>query len=328
MPNILLSRVHEPKTLGLWNALAQAQQWRSAAEIQGLLAPGNFAWLKFWLCNHAQAQQALIQSALFVALSQMALTPLVEQAVTQSKATDPESWREKLLQQISSLPEGWPCSADDEHINQSVWQLMGYLAPSERSSLKTAQPTLEVFLAVNDQLASQPMLEGFSSTPQRSQTNAQFKAKWRAFWQACNVLQYAPRFSVATHTGLQTGHFTELVADINFKAALTTEQLTADMPAPHHVASQDWDEVYELSCLTAEQIEQVLQVTSNAPVVGHDLQNASGETIGTVELAWVPQQVALCIELEPELPKAIDWRLISLVDADWVSQLTQALGEQ
>ncbi len=328
MPNILLSKVHEPKTLGLWNALAQAQQWRSAAEIQGLLAQGNFAWLKLWLCNHAQAQQALIQSALFVALSQMALTPLVEQAVTQSKATDPESWREKLLQQISSLPEGWLCSADDEHINQSVWQLMGYLAPSERSSLKTAQPALEVFLAVNDQLASQPMLEGFSSTPQRSQTNAQFKAKWRAFWQACNVLQYAPRFSVATHTGLQAGHFTELVADINFKTALTTEQFTADMPAPHHVASQDWDEVYELSCLTAEQIEQVLQVTSNAPVVGHDLQNASGETIGTVELAWVPQQVALCIELEPELPEAIDWRLISLVDADWVSQLTQALGEQ
>jgi DEAD/DEAH box helicase domain-containing protein len=230
-----------------------------------------------------------------------------------------EDWHEPVLNALPSQAQTWNVQSDNDNPQCSAWQLLSYLAPEDRKSLTTLKPRIHVLLALNDSLAQKPTTEGFSAAQSLTAKSKSYKDKWRAIWQAFNVLQYAPSFSVATQSGLQAGLFSELLVE-------RAESSTEDMPAA--VMDSAWLDVRELSCLSAEQVQAVQAITTSAPEVGVDLLNSDGVTIGTAELAWQHLTVAVFMEEIDQLPELQGWQCISLQSDSWLEQLRKALGEE
>lgn len=220
---------------------------------------------------------------------------------------------------LADQAQAWQANVESDSKADSAWQLLSYLAPEQRATLNTANPEVHVLLSLNDSIASKPTSQGFASEQSLGPQAKDYKDKWRAIWQAFNVLQYVPHFSVATQTGLQTGLFSELLAQ--------TAELTADI-ATDGAMDHAWQEVRELSCLTAEQLQALQGITRSAPEVGIDLQDADGVTIGTAELAWQHLTVAVFLESAEQLPELDGWQCISLESDNWLEQLQLALGEE
>ena len=319
MPQLLFSCVPvTSRAQGLWEGLSKKHHWRSAAQVRGLLEQGSFAWLTAWLKQHEQTQQELLQSALCCAVLQLAANPALEQFVAELKNAGRE-WREPVLSALVEQAQAWQANVESDSHSDSAWQLLSYLAPEQRPSLNTAHPQVHILLSLNDSIASKPTSQGFASEQSLTGQAKDYKDQWRAIWQAFNVLQYVPHFSVATQSGLQSGLFSELLAQ---RAAFTADIVTGG--AMDHA----WQEVCELSCLTAEQLQALQGITRSAPEVGIDLQDADGVTIGTAELAWQHLTVAVFLESAEQLPELDGWQCISLESDNWLEQLQLALGEE
>jgi len=96
---------------------------------------------------------------------------------------------------------------------------------------------------------------------------------------------------------------------------------------------KEWAEVFELAMLKPDDLKWVQQIAPTVPIVGEDLVDATGATIGTAELFWAEQQVALFLEAETELPQPASlvdgsgWVLISIENEHWQQQLKQAFAQ-
>ena len=320
MPQLLLSCVQSGSPAqGLWEGLVKKHNWRNAAQVRGLLEQGSFAWLTAWLKQSQQTHQELVESALCAAVLQLAPNPELDQFIAQAKSSDGE-WREAVLVSLADQAHVWRANLDNESSENSAWQILSYLAPEQRSTLNTPTPQMHILLSLNDSMAHIPAIEGFTAEQALGKQAKAYKDKWRAIWQAFNVLQYAPSFSLATHTGLQSGLFSQLLAESSEFNADTTADATMDSA---------WQDVRELSCLTSEQLEALQAMASSAPEVGIDLQDTDGVTIGTAELAWQHLTVAVFLEAVDQLPVALSgWQFISLESVNWLEQLQLALGEE
>ena len=319
MPQLLLSCVQlTSRAQGLWEGLSKKHHWRSAAQVRGLLEQGSFAWLTAWLKQHEQTQQELLQSALCCAVLQLAPNPALEQFIAELKNAGRE-WHEPVLSALAEQAQTWQANVESDSHADSAWQLLSYLAPEQRASLNTAHPQVHILLALNDSIACKPSTQGFASEQGLAGLAKDYKDKWRTIWQAFNVLQYLPHFSVATQTGLQTQLFSELLAQ---RAPFTADSVTAE------AMDYAWQYVFEISNLSAEQLQALQGITRSAPEVGADLQNADGVTIATAELAWQHLNVAVFLEDAAQLPELDGWQCISLESDNWLEQLQLALGEQ
>ena len=253
------------------------------------------------------------------AVLQLAPNPDLDLFVAQLKSSA-EDWHEPVLNALPSQAQAWNAQSDNHNPEQSAWQLLSYLVPEERKSLTTPKPRIHVLLSLNDSLAQKPTTEGFSAAQSLTAQSKSYKDKWRAIWQAFNVLQYAPSFSVATQSGLQAGLFSELLAE---RAEASTEDMSTTA-----VLDSAWLDVRELSCLSTEQVQALQSMTSSAPEVGVDLLDSDGVTIGTAELAWQHLEVAVFMEEIDQLPELQGWQCISLQSDNWLEQLKTALGEE
>lgn len=320
MPQLLLSCVQSSSPgQVLWKNLAPLHKWRTDSQVRGLFEQGSFAWLTAWLANPVTTQQELFESALCAAVLQLAPNPDLDQFVAQLKS-NAEDWHEPVLTALPSQAQVWNAQSDNHNPAQSAWQLLSYLVPEERKSLTTPKPRIHVLLSLNDSLAQKPTTEGFSAAQSLTAQSKSFKDKWRAIWQAFNVLQYAPSFSVATQSGLQAGLFTELLAE---RADASAEDMSTTA-----VMDSAWLDVRELSCLSTEQVQALQSMTSSAPEVGVDLLNSDGATIGTAELAWQHLTVAVFTEEIDQFSELQGWQCISLQSDNWLEQLKTALGEE
>lgn len=306
MPQLLLSALQSGDQMkNIWQGLAQEQNWRSYNDLRGLLEQGSFAWLTAWLNNPAQTREELIQSALCIAVVRLSLQPQLAAFVAQAVAKNSD-WHEAVLAALPAEAQSWQAMSDTEFGTESAWQLLSYIEHDKRTTLKTPSPDIHLFINMNDNLAQSNQVDSF-------------KDKWRAMWQAYNVLQYAPSFSAATQTGLRTGLFKELLA----------ESAEFDQgAAASAVLDNEWLDVRELSCLTSEQVEALQAVIQSAPEVGVDLVNSAGATIGTAELAWQHLTVAVFLEPVEQIPELSGWQFISLKSEEWLDQLKLALGEE
>ena len=249
---------------------------------------------------------------------QLAPNPALEQFIAELKNAGRE-WHEPVLSALTEQAQTWQANVESHSHADSAWQLLSYLAPEQRASLNTAQPQVHILLALNDSIACKPSTQGFASEQGLAGLAKDYKDKWRAIWQAFNVLQYLPHFSVATQTGLQTQLFSELLAQ---RAPFTADSVTAE------AIDYAWQDVFEISNLSAEQLQALQGITRSAPEVGADLQNADGVTIATAELAWQHLNVAVFLEDAAQLPELDGWQCISLESGNWLEQLQLALGEQ
>lgn len=306
MPQLLLECFQAgAQAQNLWNGLAKRHGWRNSNEIRDLLGRGSFTWLTEWLANTPQTRQALDETALCLSVLLLLPRPQLEAFVSQSIASTGE-WREALLSALPAEAQNWQAVSEHTQASESAWQLLSYIAAQERSSLNTQNPSIHVLLSINDALAE-------------NNQAGHFKDKWRAIWQAFNVLQYAPSFSAVTQTGLQSGLFSPLLTE---SAAVHAEQ------APSISVDNAWQDVRELTDLTVEHIQALQAMTQSAPEVGVDLQDADGVTIGTAELAWQHLTVAVFVEPAEHMPELSGWQFISLASEDWLEQLKQALGKE
>ena len=317
MPHLLLSCVQaSSQAQGLWQGLAAKHNWRSASAVRGLLEQGSFTWLKALLAEPQTTQQELVDSALCSAVLQLLHRPELDIFVAQSLANTNE-WRQAVLSQLPNQTQAWQATTDIDSGDGAMWQLLSYIAPEERASLATATPCLHILLSLNDSLACKPTSEVFASGQALSTDAKNYKDKWRAIWQAFNVLQYAPSLSVATQSGLQAGLFVDLLAaDAHVDTA--------------HAQSSDtgWQDVAELSCLSPEQLQALQDITQSAPQVGMDLTDSDGATIGTAELVWQHLTVAVFVEESELLPELTGWQCISMQSPQWLELLKTALEEE
>lgn len=304
-PDLLLSGMQATdQAKQLWQALASKHEWPTSNEIRGLLEQGSLAWLTALMTEKTTTQQELTASALCISLLQLKSRPELEAFIDKSVEGTGE-WQAALLSALPSQAENWQAISETEASDTSAWQLLSYIAPENRSRLVEPIPPIHVLMAINDNLAE-------------NNKNSDFKDQWRAIWQAFNLLQYAPSFSIATQTGLQAGLFTDLLT--------VGEQAFASQPS-ELLLNADWQDVIELSCLTAEQIEAVQQFTQQAPEVGIDLTGTNGATLGTLELAWENLKVALVVDELAKNSELQDWQFISLESDNWLEQLKLALSE-
>lgn len=306
MPELLLSGMRASEPLKkLWKGLALRHGWRDYNKLRALLEQGSFGWLISWLNNPEQAHVELSESALCLALLQIRQHSELDACVAHVVASAGD-WREELLGVLPSQAQSWNLTQEQSMGAESTWQLLSYIEPDKRSTLTSANPDVQLLMSINDDWVQPNQIDSF-------------KDKWRAVWQAYNVLQYAPSFSVVTQSGLRAGLFKTLLAertDLDSEVVATTR------------LDSEWQDVRELSCLTPEQITAVQALWQSAPDVGVDLINAAGETIGTAELAWSSAAVALFVEPAEQLPELSGWQFVSLATEQWLEQLKQALVKE
>lgn len=305
MPQILLSALQaDEKVKALWKQIANKQGWRSYNDVRGLVEQGSFEWLTAWLKNPKQTREELIQSALCIAVLQLNIQPQLASFVAQSIASGVD-WRGAVLAALPFEAQNWKATSDNDIGSESAWQLLSFVEQEKRPTLGTLKPEIHVLMSINDDLA-------------QTSHSDNFKDKWRTIWQAYNVLQYTPILNIATKTGMSAGLFEELL----------TGDVEVDQSDEAH-ASMDsaWLDVRELSELDEEQLEALQSITQLVPVVGQDLVDIDGVTIGAAELVWQSEKVALFLEPTDQLPELSGWQFISLQSGNWLEQLKQALGE-
>ncbi|TLF45936.1 DEAD/DEAH box helicase [Halomonas urmiana] len=152
------------------------------------------------------------------------------------------------------------------------------------------------------------------------------EGRWRAFWHAANLLQFLPRFSLCSVSGVANGVVTDAVAEC---PALAVE--TDEVAEPQDAISAEWQALIddELTLLPPEWVTALAERGLPLPTPGLDVLDAFGEASMTLELAWEGPQVAVAIE--EDLPAGwrkllADWRIVTPEDdnaierlADWLS---------
>jgi DEAD/DEAH box helicase domain-containing protein len=145
-----------------------------------------------------------------------------------------------------------------------------------------------------------------------------FETSWRGFWHAVNVLQFAPRFAVATRSGIAHQVYESFLE--GWPGRPQPEPAYAD----DSVAAA-WSEVIELSQISRLEIDQLIQQEIPVPKVGIDL-SVGIEVVASAELCWLEVRLAVMVEPLEDLPEIPGWTLISVHQSDWINLLLEALG--
>ncbi|MBE0437539.1 MAG: hypothetical protein IBX56_17270 [Methylomicrobium sp.] len=151
------------------------------------------------------------------------------------------------------------------------------------------------------------------------QTKA-FEKIWRGFWHAVNVLQFSPRFTVATRGGVSEQVFENLLQGWPLK--------------PHEVQSvssaasdNPWSEIFDLCEIDRFALEALMNAGIACPEVGFDLV-ANTQVVATAELAWPDALIAVMLEPPETLVEISGWKLLSIHQSGWLDELMQLLPKQ
>jgi DEAD/DEAH box helicase domain-containing protein len=104
------------------------------------------------------------------------------------------------------------------------------------------------------------------------------------FWRLVNLLQFLPDMSFSSRKAVH-----------NPQVQIVVEPTE---PAPEISDNGDWNEIIELSLLTAQEISLLQTLAWPVPVLGYPLQNEFGEIVAEADLAWPEQKRALIFEDE------------------------------
>ncbi|MCK2183596.1 DEAD/DEAH box helicase [Halomonas getboli] len=150
--------------------------------------------------------------------------------------------------------------------------------------------------------------------------NTEGEARWRAFWHAANLLQFAPRFSMCSVQGVARQVVSDTVAECTaLKTAIKGSQDESSTSQNSTAATAEWQALIdqELTLLPREWLTSLAQRGLPVPTPGLDVLDASGEASITLELAWESAKVAVALEddLPADWQSALsDWRLVTTHD--------------
>jgi DEAD/DEAH box helicase domain-containing protein len=298
----LMSRVakQQDAMAGLWQKSAEGSAWPAPAELVGGSQLGSFAWLARLLASPRTVSQQLYHSATFRGFTALAPALAGDSGVRQKIAYElgenaPATVCEELrIDEVDRVPGGL---IDALGNSPGMTELISVLPTSavQTGDLHAVGEALGVHLSFDDR---------------EDEATEEFKAGWRGFWHAANLLQYLPVFSMATRKSVADGSIEGVYQDLVYATQPAEAQAEADDELP-----QDWRDELEFCEIEPDILLYMAHQDIPMPECGLDLIDESGEVVvegSLVELGWIGQKVAILQEPADKLPSG--WRVIVISD--------------
>jgi len=301
----------QQKMDSLWHQLAQRTGWILPAIHGQSNGHGGFHWLERLLRAPRKTANVLCQRSTYRGFTALSLEHAKQTSV-----------RQKLVYELDENAPAWVRDRleldSDAHIPGGFVDALGNSGGLLEMTVSLPLPAVQT----NDpQAISDAMAIHLCFDDRQTALNDEYRDAWRAFWHACNQLQYLPGFSFSTRQAVASGRLDGLWnASESIRQSYVQEEASA---APQ----DEWQEVLETSLLDPEQLRQIASLGLPLPEVGLDLVNPEGEVIvdgGVVELCWPEQCWAVLTEIVDNVPSP--WQVL-IADDTLVSRLTE-LQEQ
>lgn len=298
----------------LYGKIAKQAGWLELAECASQLKQGSFRWLDNILREPAILHSDLPQMACY-----RGLTCLVPQA------SPPLA----VLQKFDyELIENAPTPVQDAwHAERGNIILGGFIhalgnSPG-RVELAAGLPLPATREGTASALAQGLLLHLCFDDRDTAPTDT-FKAAWRAFWKAANILQFLPGFSMATRCAVADTSLTALWETAQHIKAETAETAATDIDVA-------WQEVLELSALPVKSLHALMALGVAAPLVGEDLVDDGGQVViggDEAELSWPKLQLAVVNKASGlDKTRLPGWTLVGAT-GDWLAEITRIQGER
>lgn len=281
----------------LYDGLSAKTGLQPRPHLRRWMQQTSYQWLEQWLKSPDEHQETLQQSVLMTALSWMDKTAKEAVAACQDEL---QHYLPAVVREAMGKTPGLLGGRLDTL--QSGAMPLGscvFIPFAALSSLKLLKQQLAVHLYLDDT---------------QVQEDKVFHGHWRAFWQAFNLLQFAPRFTLTCRSGIARQAYDRLLGQ-NEEASEcdTPENLSSGSAQP----DDGWSDVLEESFIEAAYLALLRAAQVPPPEVGLDLLDGD-TTVGTAELCWPDLQLAVFESSADELPALTGWMLISTQDEGWV----------
>jgi len=292
-----------PELLALYDRLAERAGWASSSMLAGLMLHGPFQLLVKVIQDPKallpQLQQASMCDAIAWLHAPSLKTALWQDAALGLDQAVPRAAREFYAQQPENIGMGGLLAGlgtDVQPIRLGVCIPVGAL-----NSVDRLNQEVSIHLTLDD------------AAEEHSKA---FESHWRGFWQAANVLQFAPRFSLSVASDLEGEAINSLLDDWQVGGAPRSSASPED-PA--------WEDVFSLSILDRFALNRLKAEGVPAPEVGVDLV-VGIETIGTAELCWPDRKLAVLAPGDDDVVAPIGWIIVPTSSSSWIEQIVSVLN--
>lgn len=294
----MMSRVarQQDAMAGLWQKSAEGAGWPGSAEFSGGNQQGSFIWLAKLLASSKSISQELFQSAAYRGFTALVPALAGDAGVRQKieyeiNENAPALVREQLhMDSQDHIPGGFmDALANSPGIVELATVLP--MRSVQTGGLATIGEDLGLHLCFDDR---------------KDELTDEFKAGWRGFWHAANLLQYLPKFSMATRRSVADGSLDGVYVDRVYASPVAETPVEPDSRLP-----QAWQEELEFSDIDPDILLYLASKAIPSPVCGLDLVNEVGEIVvegSLVELCWMEQKVAVLLEPVEVFPSG--WTVI------------------
>ncbi len=302
LPTRYLQKYRNPNQTADYDKLAELKGWSSSVALSGFTNLGPFQQLLLLLLEPEGTLRKMVQGSICQAIAWF----------------DATSWREpKWLDPAAGLERAVPQTALRFYRGQSENIGMGGLLDGIGTGVTGAcvgiclpVGALRTPLRLCQEIGIHMALDDA-----QAELNKVFEADWRGFWQAANVLQFAPRFTLCASSDA-AGEDLEALLE-GWPSLLAGAPLVAEDDAA-------WNEVFTQSLLDAAALNELRAAGIPAPEVGLDLTR-DGATVGTAELCWSEAKVALLLGADEDPQHLERWVLLRATSQDWMQQALLAL---
>ncbi len=294
----MMSRVarQQDAMAGLWQKSAENSDWPGSADFSIGNQRDSFDWLACLLGSPKTAEFLLFQSAVYRGFTALAPAFAGDASVRQKISYEmsenaPAFVREQLdIDAQDHVPGGFMDALSN---SPGMVELTTVLPISavQTGDLATIGESLGLHLCIDDA---------------KEQSTEEFKAGWRGFWHAANLLQYLPKFSMATRLCVADGSLEAVHLDQIYASPVVEASIE-----PKNELPQDWREALEFSDVDPDLLIGLSSKPIPVPECGLDLTDESGEIIvdgSMVELCWSQQKVAVVLQPVDEFPSG--WTVI------------------
>tara|TARA_R110001599_G_scaffold351706_3_gene584329 strand:+ start:4142 stop:10579 length:6438 start_codon:yes stop_codon:yes gene_type:complete len=282
----LLVRNQVEAMAALFDHVAAVRGWRRNREFGGLLAQGPFAWLLAYLQYGEDSAAELMPAAVSRVLGWLGPASVQDAGLRDHILAEVREWMPPAVQE--ALNNG---DAENRQVLGGVLAALG-----ETGAVRVLGALPLSALAAARAGDFDPLLRelavSLSIDDEAPVADKNFEAEWLRFWGAANLLQFIPRFAIASRSGLHDGVYTALRD--TWKAPASANDIEERLADDSE--SLAWNEVIELSFQAEDGIIRLRDAGVPLPQVGLELCNDTGEVVAEADLAWPDHQVAVVPE--------------------------------
>lgn len=288
---------------------------REVQDVQQTLRQNDVDLLVAWI-QDPQGTETLLQKA--------AQLELIARADHQSAPT-PTALQSKMPSNVCAWLDEQPklifggFDRDDKHEDTPVYDVAQCYTWLDATKLST--PTwidnAGVALWIDDQKVAD------------SEAN---KNQWRAYWSACNIMQFAPHIILTAQTKLENQSANSAWTQWPERKIQSTylEDIMVQQEEGAPPDANSWETVLSEEMdvrIDHDALQILIDAGCEVPEVGMDFP-LEGITIGTAELLWKNQKIAVCLpeDYPTSVPPDLDWTIVRTDDPHWTTAVRQKLN--